>query len=455
MRWAAQGPHHNNIHHKVFTTIILGEVKMRNGWLMLLLLVPLCAQWALPSAARGAEDLEVVRMVLAETTISPGGRQLLQITLGNSGPKTVRAGMKVDIRDARDRRIGAPFLKKIDLASRDERKVFFPFQAPVSMGNYSVRFELFTRDFGRKLLPGAPVFYTPFTVGPGRVQGLSGEAQKARIRVPRFLPPSGMKFELPDLVWERLSIKPPNLLVGENLRIRADLRNIGGDIAQGMVVRVDYFNTRTPGRLVPIAKSNVNTLAPGERLEMEFEAVLPDNAILGQYRVVLHADFADVVEEADEVNNRLITAPIRLSHIKLLFPESGFSFDETGLFLFRWDTLRFDEFKVQVGTDSRFSDQTAFFDIPQGEKWTKGKEIVPLEGELPSMAQGLTIKAKTSRLFWRVKGRNSKTGKSGFSAVQSFTIKPEKKEEEQSSNRRQAPAGQPSPGTVKPPSRLN
>ena len=419
---------------------------------LLLLLLPLCAQWALPPNLRAAEDLEVVRMVLAETTISPGARQLLQITLGNSGTKTVRAGMKVDIRDARDRRIGAPFLQKINLASKDERKVFFPFQAPASEGRFSVRFELFTPDFGKKLLPGEPVFYTPFNVGRGLVQGQSGVVQKARIRVPRFLPPTGMRFELPDLVWEQIAITPPNLLVGEKLRIRADLRNVGGDIARGMVIRVDYFNTRTPGRLQSISKSELDILAPGEKLEMEFEAMLPDNAILGQYRVVLHADFADVVEESDEVNNRLITPPIRLSHIKQLFPESGFSFDEAGLFLFRWDTLRFDEYKVQVGTDSRFSDQTSFFDIPQGEKWTKAKEIVPLEGELPAMAQGLLIMAKADRLFWRVIGRNTKTGKTGFSAVLPFTIKPEKNGEQQPSNQRQSPARQPPPGTVNPPS---
>ena len=81
-----------------------------------------------------------------------------------------------------------------------------------------------------------------------------------------------------------------------------------------------------------------------------------------------------------------------------------------------------------MGIDPAFRETENFFDLPQGDKWTKDKEIVPLEGELPAMAQGLMEKDNSRKLYWRVTARDSKTKKKGVSRVFQFTIKPEKAE---------------------------
>ena len=403
------------------------------GWIALA-----CALLTAPSAKalQGTPEegrgVNVRRMVLAETRIVPGAQQLLQVTLANTGPRGVVAGLRVDLRDERDQRVGALQSRRVALPAKDEQRFLFKFRVPEAPGNYSIRFEVRTQDYKLPLIPGGPVYYAPFVAGEGRRTPSADALRQTRIKVPNFGAPTGLTFERPDLVWENLTVAPASLLVGETLHIRADLRNAGGDIARKVQVQVGYFNVRTPKRFTPISETTVQVLAPGEKLEMEFEGVLPDDALLGEYKVQLVADVLDAVDEANEDNNQLTTNPIRLSRIKLIFPEPGFVFEEQGLFLFRWDSLRFDEFKVQVGTDSRFSEPGTFFDLPQGDKWTKEKEIVPLEGELPAMALGLADQVGAKRLYWRVLARDSKSGRDTISTAFPFTITPEPRPKETS-----------------------
>jgi len=407
---------------------------MRHGRLIGLLALAMALLGAAPAAAQDAansagqdgagQNINVRALVLSEARIVPAATQLFQVKLANTNVRAVPVGLRVELRDARDRRVGSPMLRQVTLPARDEERFLFKLRAPEAEGDFVVRFEVLTADFKGPMIPGGPVFLSPFVVGMGRPAPRPAAAQQAHITAPSFLPPSGLKFEKPDLLWERLVVSPKSLLLGETLRIKADLRNVGGDLARNIQVRVVYANTRTPNRLEPISDTTVQVLAPGEKLELEFETVLPDTALLGEYRVALTADATDTVEELDETNNALTTDPIRLTRIKQIFPEANYAFEEQGLFLFRWDSLRFDEFKVQVSTDANFSDAANTFDLPQGEKWSKDKEIVPLEGELPAMAQGLLEKTKSARLYWRVEGRDSKTGRSAFSEGLPFTIKP-------------------------------
>ncbi len=417
---------------------LMGRLRSRPAGLpALLALLALAGLLGLPAApaAQGAEALRVARMALRETRVDAGAPQFVQITLANGGRRAVHAGLKVELRDEDDRRVGSAMTRRVTIGARDDARVFFRFRAPPRPGRYAVQFEPRTADFKKPLIAGGPVFFAPFVVGA--VAPLRREApavpeapREARIEPPRFQPPSRLRFERPDLVWENVSVTPSSLLVGEPLHVRTDLRNTGGDIARGIAVSVSWFHTRTPTRLNTISDTEVQVLAPGEKIELEFEVVLPEDALLGEYRVKLEADVGDRVEESDEENNAFTTASIRLSRIKLVFPEPGFAFEEAGLFLFRWDSLRFDEFKVQVGTDPAFADEASFFDLPQGEKWTREKEIVPLEGELPAMAKGLMERTGTTSLYWRVVGRDSETGQMGFSAVRPFTITPEEAPEQ-------------------------
>jgi hypothetical protein len=378
------------------------------------------------TAAQEGRNVTVRGMVLAETRIAAGAQQLLQVTLANTNKDGLSLGLRAELRDGRDRRVGSPLTRRVTLAGKDEERFLFKFRVPEEQGDYAVRFEVMTADFSVPLIPGAPVYFSPFIVGEGaRARPVS--VQPARVAPPSFLPPSGLAFERPDLLWESLTVTPRSLLLGETLRIRANLRNAGGDLARNVQVRVVYFNTRTPNRSEPISETTLQVLAPGEQVELEFETVLPDAALLGEYRVRLTVDGSDSVDELNETNNEILTDAIRLTRIKLIFPEPNFVFEEQGLFLFRWDSLRYDEFKVQVGADEAFANDANFFDLPQGDKWTREKEIVPLEGELPAMAQGLMEKSGSKRLYWRVAARDSKTGRTAFSDIQPFTITPEPK----------------------------
>jgi CARDB len=404
---------------------------MRHGRLIGLLGLATALLTAAPAMAQDGQNVNVRAMVLSETRIAPAAQQLFQVTLANTNKQAIGAGLKVELRDDHDRRVGSPITRKVVLPAKDEERYLFTFHVPELLGDYAVRFEVLTEDFKAPLIPGGPVFFSPFAVGQGPPRPRPASVQQpARATAPNFLPPSGLRFERPDLLWESLTVTPRSLLVGEPLRIKADLRNVGGDIARNAQVRVTYFNTRTPNRSEPVSETTVQILAPGEKLEMEFETVLPDDALLGEYRVTLNADATDTVEETDENNNQVTTDVIRLTRIKLIFPEANYVFEEQGLFLFRWDSLRFNEFKVQVGTDPTFGDPANFFDLPQGEKWSHEKEVVPLEGELPAMAQGLMVKTGSNRLYWRVAARDSKTGRTDFSEILPFTITPEPKPKE-------------------------
>jgi hypothetical protein len=426
----------------------------------------------LAAAGRSGDPVEVLKIVLAERDLKIGQEQLVQVSLRNTTARAIQAGILIELRDEKEQRVGAAQQRRVALAPLDESREFFTFAVPRRQGKFTVRIELFAPDFKAKLLAGAPVFYSPFTVlgGPeepatGTAAGVPEGAAAARTGPPSFAPPAGLRFERPDMLWENVSVKPASLLVGEPLRITADLRNVGGDIARNVDVEVVYFNVRNPGRKESVARSSVLVVAPGEKVEMEFETVFPEEAQLGDYRVQLSIDPGGKLDESNRENNAtIIETPVRLSLIKQVFPEPGFIFEEAGLFLFRWDSRRFDEFKVQVGTDADFSDAGNFFDLPQGDKWTRSTEIVPLEGELPDMAQGLMQRQKVDRLYWRVIGRNTQTGKTGVSQALPFRIalpagaerraaEPTARPPAPSAARRPAPAETPGaqPGPAAPP----
>jgi hypothetical protein len=394
----------------------------------------LLAAGAAPGGVAWAADpLEVVQLVLAEREIAAGGPQIVQITLRATGARAVRAGLRVELRDARDARAGKAIDRVVQIAGGAEQREFFRFEAPNRFGKFTVRLEVFTPDFASRLLAGAPVFFAPFAVGsvaePALAAPKSGETaaepgHAAKAGPPSFAAPRGLSFEKPDLVWENLDVQPSSLLVGEALKIKADLRNVGGDIARQIEVKVDYFNLSSPGRLIPISRPTVQVLAPGDKVEMEFETIFPENSLLGDYRVRLEIDPEHRIQEISRENNTLVSeVPIQLSFIKLVFPEPGYYFEQAGLFLFRWDSRRFNEFKVQVGTDPAFATKGSSFDIPQGDKWTKEREIVPLEGEVPDMALGLMEKAHADQLYWRVVGRSAALGLQSVSQASPFSIR--------------------------------
>jgi hypothetical protein len=418
--------------------------------------VVLAVAFLTPSLPAAQEGLEVVKMVLAEPELDPGAEQLVQVSLRNRSPRAVAAGLRVEVVSEDDRPAGIRRQRRVTVQGGAETRTFIRLKAPRRPGEYQVRLVVLTPNFAKALLVGAPKFFSPFVVAgevpPESVSAAGPRApgepeRRAAFRRPAFRAKPGLEFEKPDLLWENFVVRPTGLLVGEALKIKAELRNVGGDIARGINVRATYINTRLPKRVLPLSSSVVDVLAPGEKIELEYEFRFPEDALLGNYRIVLDADSENQVAEADEENNRKATAtPIRLSTILLVFPEDGFEFDQTGLFLFRWNSVKYDQFKVQVGTDPRFENKEDYFDLPQGEKWTQEQEIVPLAGELPGMLLGLMIRNDANTAYWRVVGRLEDTDKVGFSLPRPFKIKAELPEQEAQEGAAQASPAQPAAG---------
>ncbi len=400
---------------------------MRAG-LLLPCLAYLALAGALPFAVNAQESLEVVKVVLAEPEIEPGGEQLVQISLRNNSGRGVRVGLRVEMLTPDNFRTGGRRQRRVAVPAGAERRYFFRLKAPQSPGEYTVRLVVLNAGFKRHVLAGKPEFISRFVV--------SGAAAGPRVTVPAsagttgrkgrpgsFKASGGLKFERPDLLWESFVVEPRKVLIGETMRIRGELRNVGGDIARNIEVRADYVNTRLPTRVFTVSSSTVDLLAPGEKLELEFEHRFPEDALQGDYQFMLTADVGQQVAESDERNNRQTTErPIRLSKILQLFPEADFVFDQAGLFLFRWKSSIYNEFKVQVGTQATFELKSSFFDIPQGQKWTADREVVPLPGELPGMLLGLMVKDGVDKVYWRVVGRVAGTERVGFSRALPFTV---------------------------------
>lgn len=368
-----------------------------------------------------AKGLKVVKMVLADPKISPNKKQLVQVSLRNYTKKPIKAGIRVEVLFGLDQPTGVLEDRVIMVPPHAAKLFKFSLKVPYVPGRYTAVLSLFEADF-KELKKGAntpqqAAFLISGTAADTKTEGKKEEATD-------FKPPAGLSFEAPDLLWENFNPGHPSLLLGDQLKVKAMLRNVGGDIAKEVQVQLAYIYTRIPSRVVPIASATVPAMAPGEKREMEFNYPFPDNSLLGQYKIVLTVDSQNSVRESNETNNKQVSdPPIRLASIRQIFPEPGYTFDESGLFLFRWDSKKFTEFKVQVGTDPTFQSEANFFDIPQGVKWTTEKEVVPLSGELPFMAKGLMIKNKTDKIYWRVTGRQPGTDKRGYSLVLPFKVR--------------------------------
>jgi len=398
---------------------------MRGGWFAGSLLALLLLVMA-PESLTARTDLEVLKVVLSDPTVELGEEQLVQISLRNTTQKAIDAGLLIEVRVGKERPTGIRKQRKVSIPPLSERRVFFPLKAPELEGDYNIRLVVLTANFQSHLLTGRPEFFQAFKVIPKLIKApqIVSDKDSNKGKQTTFNPPEGLKFERPDLTWEKFTVAPKGLLIGETLKIRGDLRNTGGDIAKNIEVRLEYINIRLPNRIQPISTTRVPILAPGEKVELEFEYIFPDDALLGEYKVNLIADNTHVVDESNEDNNRMTTeTPIRISTIRQIFPEPNFEFDETGLFLFRWDSRKYNEFKVQVGTEASFESEENYFDIPQGDKWTEEKEVVPLAGELPGMLKGLLHKTGAGTAYWRVVGRTRGTDKQGFSLSLPFTMK--------------------------------
>ncbi len=408
-------------------------------WSLILVVTTQAVLWFSPvSLAQSISNFEITSIVLSKNCVETkdpalqsqaldnpdcpmaGDTQLIQVSVENQSPTSRRVHINLEIKLEGKR--NKLHQETRTIPSSGEYKMLYSYNIPQKGGRYHVSAQVLDAKSRRMLAKSSTgvnrEFYilrqSEIELAEGRVEEEDAETAK--------LIPKKLEFDPPDLRWENLHVVPKHVLRGEKFRIRLDLINVGGDIVRNIKYQIDFYNVRLPRRRTAIAAQKVDILAPGETATREFEYSFPDDQLLGEYQIMASADPANLIKEIKETNNQMISDTIQLSDIKLLIPSDGFQFEETGLFLFQWDSLLFREFKLQIGIDDKFNDPSVYFDLPQGERWIADKELVPLSGELPTLAQGLMKTYKKSIVYWRVIGRKS-DGQQSNSDTRTFSIK--------------------------------
>lgn len=348
-----------------------------------------------------------------------GDPQLVQVTVMNSSQSAKGVGIVVEVRkNEQILNLGLPKVTR-NVAPLDTKRTIYEFQIPNEAGQYQISARIYDPTFRQLLSRSDPgvnrIFYIPSE------EELESARNEKVAKAQAALQAKEITFEPVDLKWQGIDVIPLHVLKGEPFRIRTHLMNVGGDIAQNIQVQIAYYNLRLPRRKTVFATRSVPILAAGETMTLELEYQLPEDQILGEYKIVAIADTEKKILEASEENNEVHSKEIRVGDIKLNLPLDQFRFTTGGLFLFQWDSLIYSEFKLQIGTNPNFDDPDTYFDLPQGDRWIADKELVPLSGELPKMALGLMQTSGREVIYWRVAGRRS-DGKQSFSDVRSFTI---------------------------------
>lgn len=349
-----------------------------------------------------------------------GETQLIQVSVENNSarPRNVNILLEVKRDGTRVKRHG----EIRTLPSVGRYRMLYSYLIPNTGGRYHLSAQILDAQSKTVLARSRPGIEREFYIlKQSEIEAATVREEEKRIEEAKRTP-QPLEFEPADLRWDNIHVIPKHVLRGEKFRIRLDVINVGGDIARGIRGQVDFYNVRLPRRRTAIAAPTAEALAPGETATFELEYIFPDDQLLGEYQLLAIADPSNLIKEGNEENNQLPSDVIRLSDIKILIPPDGFQFEEIGLFLFQWDSLLFREFKLQIGIDDKFNDPANYFDLPQGERWVADKELVPLSGELPALAQGLMRTHIKSIVFWRVVGRKS-DGSQTFSDVRTFSIK--------------------------------
>lgn len=351
-----------------------------------------------------------------------GETQLIQATIANHSERPRRLGIEVEItRNGKKLMSALPRVVR-HIRSFDEVRVLHSYPLNET-GSYRISARVWDAETQKLVLVSGPGVNRKFFIP----SSADIEAAQAKIQEQEELEAAQqakpLEFDPPDLRWEEIHIIPKHVLRGEKFRVRLELINVGGDIIRNASARVDYYNVRLPLRKTTIATPQVDIMAPGETITFELDYTLPDDQLLGEYKLLAVVDPENIHEEANEENNEKTSVAIKLSDIKLHIPADQFVFEENGLFLFQWDSFLFGEFKIQVGVDENFEDVGMYFDLPQGDRWIADKELVPLAGELPQMALGLMRTFEKNVVYWRVVGRKADKTQA-TSDTRRFSIKP-------------------------------
>ncbi|MDH4121100.1 MAG: hypothetical protein OEV94_05285 [Deltaproteobacteria bacterium] len=373
--------------------------------------LPWLMAWALAwgaGLAMAQPPVTVEHLEIGEPRLPAGTAQIIQVNLHNPArvAQTVRLVLRLS---SQGEPLEGTMSREVRLAPDEHQRVFFKTQELIFEGSYQVDLNLYAHGSKKPLnLPGDEL-QEWFLVAGGETAPWAGR--------------SSLRFKKPDLTWSRSSLKANGWLKGGKGVLRVDLVNIGGDVARNIQVRAMIFNVKLPNRMLPLANRQVSVLAPGDKIELELGFTVPENTMTGDYKVVLVADPGNKILELTKKNNRFVSPnAIRISYLNLVYPEENDRFEETGMFLFRWESRKFDRFKVQVGVDPNFENPEKFFDLPQGDKWAEEQEITPLSGELPGMLTALMDRYNATEAYWRVIGTSSTSEDTETTGVRQFSL---------------------------------
>jgi len=347
-----------------------------------------------------------------------GQEQLIQVSVLNHGktPEEVSVVLEIFLDDESVH----TYQEKALVTPSRGYKMLYSYQIPEKGGQYRVTAKILNLESEELARSMAGVEREFYILRQSELENMEKDEEEKRLQEAKRTAQE-LEFVPPDLHWSKVSVTPKHVLRGEKFKIRLDLVNTGGDIARAIKAQVAYYNVRLPRRKETISKPKTAVVFPGETITFEIEFIFPDNELLGEYQILAIVDPDNLIRENLEDNNQTASEVMRLSDIKILSPVDGAELEETGLFIFRWDSLLFREFKVQIGIDDQFTDSSKFFDLPQGDRWILDTELSPLSGEFPTLAIGLMKTYDKSTVFWRVIGRKQ-DGTQSFSNVQTFSI---------------------------------
>ncbi|MDH5561214.1 MAG: hypothetical protein OEY59_10225 [Deltaproteobacteria bacterium] len=416
--------------YKLRPQAILTKTALVTGLFLVILVLKSPGILAKSTPAKG---ISIKQIVVGQETLQTSSKQLIEVQLRNVNTRSATVIVKLFLTLPNHSMISYKN-KKVKIPSRSDLPVLFTY--PIGKnggGDYTVAAKVYSLK--GKILYTSTKKQEQFFFAkdprkkhnrPRRGKYAIKESIKTNSKKLKVISP--IKFDPPDLKWKEIKVLTPSVLRGETTHLRLILVNDGGDVAKNVEYSLSWFFSKRPARKIPFNRDFIQILAPGEKKILEIPVTIPAEEQKGEYLVQAIIDESNVVKELNEGNNVSESEkPITYGDVALVFPEEAYSFAEEGLFQFEWRSEDYNQFKVQISTNAAFTDLDEIFELPKGQ-YSPSKKLIPLKGEMPTLALALMESSNLDHLFWRVVAKNSQ-GKVTESESRKFyiTLKPETK----------------------------
>jgi len=387
---------------------------------------------------KGVAGLQLKQLLIGQEVIETGKQQLAEVTIQNTGPRAYQLNVRLVV-TLPNRNIITFGDKKVVAKAFSEVRALIPY--PVGKhdgGDYTIAARVFDQkdqvvlatdklqeqifyglDRSQRDAPPVKRRKKKLTVAETKAMETQKKAQ--------LLQKTKVEFDPPDLTFTNVKISQSSVIRGETTHVLLFVKNDGGNISMNSPYSLYWYFLQRPKRKVNFFRDNIGMIAPGERKIIEVPLTIPVDEQPGRYVVLARLDEDNGIKEMDEDNNdRLADSHLIFGDVGLVFPADSYSFAEEGLFQFEWRSQKYNQFKLQISSDSSFPDEDSFY-LPKGDMWTPSFKINPMRGEMPAMGIGLMETKEVDHLYWRVVAKNSQ-GKITKSQSRTFyiTLKPKK-----------------------------